>query len=470
MKEPTKMYVQKLHRMIFPLCSLGLIVLLAACGTSGSPPSANITPTVVAHSSPTTTNNHTPVVTQTTSAGGTVSMPSTSTSCPATGTARAAITAHLQLGDHQNIVYAYNVGTSDAPTSSFLKRHDVRTGADIVILNLSNTYIANPQISADGQWILFVAASHGQAKLQMVRMDGQGLQTLYCATPEGGAEILSALSNVQWATDQRHVVFTHLSANGGLNTLVYLLTMSNGNLQVEVDGQGGSTYAPVTWLDNTRVYLSLQHPDGPPDSLYLLDTSRGSNQPTSNLTLVYHNTSNDSSKICWSADSSFDGSTAFVSECNRVLNTTRPGASAQEGPSNILARPATGGTARVVFGSMTYAITMVRAVTRSTILFIVDSEAYDSTVSVDKSTNGLWKINTDGTGATHLTNAGSLNADTQFPWSNIARDANLYALQVVNGNTIALQFGSMSGGSPTTFVTTTSGSTANLLVAGWTTL
>lgn len=468
------MHKQRLQRMLFPLLGLGLVLLLAACGSS---PSTSTTPTAVAHSSPTTTNNHIPVVTQTTSSGngstpasGTVSMPTTSTACPVGGTGRAAITANLQLGNHQNVVYAYNVGTPDAPTSGFLKRHDITTGMDIVIANLSGTYIANPQVSADGQWILFVAVSSGQDKLQMIRMDGQGLQTLYCASPEGGAYILSALSNVQWSTDQHRVVFTHFSTNGGSNTIVYLLNTSNGNLTREVVGRGGATYAPLTWLDNARVYLSLQLPDGPADSLYLLNTSLGANQPTSNLTLVYHDTPPNGSEACWSADSSYDGSTAFISECNRVNSTVHPGPSAQEGPSNILAKPATGGTGHIVFGSMTYAITTVRAVTRNTILFVVDNEAYESSVSVDKSTNGLWKINTDGTGATHLTNAGNLNADTQFPWSNISRDGNLYSLQVVNGNSIALQFGPMAGGSPTTFTTTTSGSTANLLIAGWTTI
>src|SRR5260370_3811983 len=38
-------------------------------------------------------------------------------------------------------------------------------------------------ISADGQWILFVSGTaSAPGRLQLVRMDGQGLQTLYCDT------------------------------------------------------------------------------------------------------------------------------------------------------------------------------------------------------------------------------------------------------------------------------------------------
>src|SRR5579859_3453106 len=53
----------------------------------------------------------------------TVLMPPTQTSCPPTGTARAAITRPLVLGKDQNVVYFDN-----EPTSGSLERYDVKTG------------------------------------------------------------------------------------------------------------------------------------------------------------------------------------------------------------------------------------------------------------------------------------------------------------------------------------------------------
>jgi len=397
-------------------------------------------------------------------------MPTTSTSCPATGTGRAAVTAHLQLGSHQNVVYVYNVGTPDASSSSFLKRHDITSGSDTVIANLPGVYVISPQVSADGQWILFVALGSGQAKLQMIRMDGQGLQTLYCTAPSGSANITSALSNAQWSTDQRLVAFDHFSNNGSSLDQVTVLNLRSGSVQTDLSSSGGIVYAPITWLDNTRLYLSHEATDSPVDSLYLLNTSRGANQPESNLTLVYRSSPDSSHSACWTADSSYDGSTAFISECGLLNSTRHPGAGAQEGPSDILAKPATGGTAHSLFNNATEAIMMVRAVTRNTLLYVVNDVAFDSGVSVDTSHNGLWKVNTDGSGATQLTNAGNLNSESQFPWSNISRDASLYSLQTSDGHTVTLQFGSLSGGATTTFASTASGSTANLAIVGWTTM
>ena len=456
-----------LYRILFCLLGCGLIFLLAACG-SGNPPSASSTPTT----KPTTVHGGpTPGVTPTLSGGnpptgGTVSMPSTQTSCPLPlGTGRAAVMANLQLGSHQNVVYVYNMGNSSS-SSSLLKRHDLTTGSDSVIARLPGITITSAQLSANGQWILFVAIAGGQGKLQMIRMDGQGLQTLYCA-PSEGTNISSTLSNVQWSTNQRLVVFDHFSSSSFNHYQVYLLSMTSGSVQLELST--GTFYAPITWLDTTRVYLSRQFTDSPPDSLYLLDTKRGANQPESNLALVFR-ANNSNNQACWSADSSFDGATAFISQCSRPSSTSHPGAGAQEGPSNILIQQATGGASHPLYANSSEAITVVRAISRTTLLFTVDDEAFDPGISVDNSHNGLWKINTDGSGATRLATTGSLNADTQFPWSNVSRDGNLYSLQVTNGNTQSLQFGPLSGGSTTTFATTTTGSLTGLEIVGWTTM
>ena len=70
--------------------------------------------------------------------------------------------------------------------------------------------------------------------------------------------------------------------------------------------------------------------------------------------------------------------------------------------------------------------------------------------------NGLWKMNTNGTGIARLiTNqAGQfsgLNNFSQFPWSNVSRNGSMYAVQVTGNQIQALQVGSLAGGAPTTF-------------------
>ena len=447
------------QRVVYVLLGSGLIFLLAACQPSIPPTTGNGTPT-------STTTSSTPGPTSTAS-GATTPVPTTTTSCPPAGTARAAVMATLALGHHPNIVYIVNQGTSDAPGLGTLKRFDATTGLKTEIINLSSTYISEAQLSADGQWLLFVAISSGQAKLQMIRMDGQGLQTLYCASPEGGASLASALTHVQWSTNQRLIIFSHFN---GSRSQIYLLNATGGSIQLELSVSGGVTYEPVTWLDTTRVYLSRQLPDGPADSLYLLDTSRGAPQPESNLTLVYRDTITGNFQACWSADSSFDGSTAFISTCSEPGNTSHPGTSAQEGPSFILTQPAIGGTAHRIYSNNAAAITAVRAITRTTLLFTADTQAFDSSVHVDQSQNGLWKASITGSGATRLTTTtGTLNSFTQYPWSNVSRDGSLYTLQsyIPSTNTYTMSYGSLSGGTPTTFASIAG---TQLATVGWTTM
>ena len=198
----------------------------------------------------------------------------------------------MTLGTHPNIVYIVNEATAGT-----LKRYDVVTGSKVEVVKLASTSISEAQVSANGQWLLFVAHVSGQNKLQLVRMDGQFLQTLYCGAP----------GEVQWSTNQQLVLF---SDSGH----IYLLNVTNGALQVEVS-TGGATVSihPRTWLDNTRAYLTLQLPDGPPETLVILDTSKGPNQNFQNLPVAFDAT--PSTPFCWDFDSSFDGRSLFTSQC-----------------------------------------------------------------------------------------------------------------------------------------------------------
>jgi len=155
------MQLTRSQRFFFFLCSSFLVLLLAACGSAGNTPS----------STPTTTGNtptvHTSVTAGTTQPGNgvtTAPVPPTLTSCPATGTARAAIMSPLALGNHQNIVYIVNEFQVHTPTFGTLKRYDTSTTAKTEIIKIPNVWISDAQVSADGQWLLFVSITQNQSR------------------------------------------------------------------------------------------------------------------------------------------------------------------------------------------------------------------------------------------------------------------------------------------------------------------
>src|SRR5579863_5320713 len=176
----------RIYRITFALIGCCLVLFMTACG-SANPTTIGNGGTPVAHTTSTPMNSTVPV-------------PPTLTSCPAAGTARAGVFAHLALGKQANIVYIVNSSPTGPPTGT-LKRYNVATGAKTVIVNIPNTLITEAQLSADGQWILFIAQSAGAAKLQLVRMDGQGLQTLTCSIKQ------ESIFDPQWSTNQHSIVF-----------------------------------------------------------------------------------------------------------------------------------------------------------------------------------------------------------------------------------------------------------------------
>lgn len=452
------------HRFLFAFLSSCLILLLAACGSNSQP--ANQGTASTSSTGGTATSDRT--------AGTTANLSAIQTSCPPAGTARAAVMPPLALGNHQNVVYIVNEGQANIPTFGTLKRYDVTTGAKTDIVKLPGASISDAQISADGQWILFVTDLTNQAKLQLVRMDGQALQTLYCTTPPtNGANPSSALSNAQWSANQRLVAFNSYT---GSASYLYLLNMQNGALQTELSTISAVIDTPLTWLDNTRLYLSGPEVDAPPQALYLLDTSRGANQNQNNLQKVFDATSVTApTNFCWDADSSYDGTRLFTSQCTTTPNPGGPGIGSQSGPSTISTRPATGGSPQNVFTSQNMAITATRSISKTTLLLLVYNYAIGT--NADTSHNGLWKVNTDGTHLIQLSTGGAgvsggpsiLCQYSQYPWSNVSRDGSIFALQhnSSNGQTQSLLLGSMNGGMPTTFASING---TQLSIVGWTTM
>ncbi len=308
----------------------------------------------------------------------------------------------------------------------------------------------------------------------MIRMDGQGLQTLYCG---------SNVTNVQWSSNQQLVAFNTAIGN---NAGTYLLNMTSGNLQLELKASTGpplntqNSAIPLTWLDNTRLYVTFSaEPLAPINMLGLLDTGKGSNQQFSDLTTVFQQqVSSTFNYPCFDADSSYDGSTLFVSQCSGISAPNCSGSCAlgtREGPSSISTQAPTSTTRHTIFTDATLGIASVRAVTSQTLLLAVENFSENHTV--DTSHNGLWKVSTTGTGLSRLTTVSpgvqlTLNTFTQDPWSNVSRDGSMYVYATSanatgsSGPTYSLIFGSLSGGSPTTFASISDGT--KLEIAGWT--
>lgn len=375
------------------------------------------------------------------------------TACPAPGTGRAAVLPVLTLGTHQTLVYTFNqIDNRDQPVSGSLKRYDTVTRSTTTILNLTGKNIHSQQISANGQWILFQTQSTQGTKLELIRVDGRYRQTLYCS-PSG-----SGISGLQWSTNQQLIAFSLYNSSTQIES-IDLLNTSNGAVQTELSVSLSNPSSAVnlrTWLDNTRFYLTNTQIDQPPNIIYLLDTSKGANQKLSDLLVVFNGSFND-------FDSSYDGTKIFINSC-------ACGQGGFTGPSAITVRPATGGSAQTLYSTAKYAITSVRVVTPTTLLFTIDN--FSTLGQADTSQNGLWKIQSNGTGLTRLTTdaagaGSSFNQFTQFPWSNVSRDSTLYSVQVVGNMTASINVGLLSGGTPTSIVSSNSFG-VSLDVAGWT--
>lgn len=381
--------------------------------------------------------------------------PAISTSCPSSGTARAAYMPSMTLGSHPTVVYIVN-----ETNFGTLKRYDVVTGNKVEIIKMANTYMASAQVSANGQWLLFVSQSSNQVKLQLIRMDGQYLQTLYCGPGSPQENILDE----QWSTNQKLVAFLQPLQQGG--TIVYVLNMTTGALQADLTLPSGAFFAPRTWLNNTLVYLTYEPTDSPPTSIYLLDTSKGANQNYHNLPLVFDSSA---APFCWDFDSSYDATKLFTSACT-ANQVGSPGNFTYNGPSTIAVRPATGGSATSLDSRTDLAFTGVRAVSSNTLLYLVGNNTGNT------SQNGLWKVGTNGSNPTLLANtpgstAAQFNQFSQFPWSNVSRNGSQYVLGLASTSqqhtTYTLEYGSLNGGTPFVFAAITD---VQLSVVGWTTM
>ncbi|HEY1353057.1 MAG TPA: protein kinase [Ktedonobacteraceae bacterium] len=388
-------------------------------------------------------------------------VPQTTTDCPLADSARAAVMAPFAPGHDPTIVYLVNESDSAGnPTFGTIKMYDTVTGQKTEVAKTRQTRVDEAQVSNDGEWVLFAATVAGRSELRMVRLDGQGLQTLLCAPSR------ASIRGSQWSLDQKYVIFDEFPQSVGSPT-VYLLNIQSGALQVEVNApSSGIALLPRTWLDYHRVLLVGIVPDSdtPPQNIYVLDISNGAHQNVSSTQQAFV-----SSQPCWDFDSSYDGHALFLVQCTYG----QPG-----GSSSIVQQPIDGGTSISVLNSATLTFNTLRVIDPRSIklLALASDNGGLGAGQGDPTHDGLYLIQADNSApplrltSTPTTQSAELNPYSQYFWSNVSRDETLYALELVNTgtNVDTLTFGPLSGGQPTTFASLGNGTSMSF--AGWTTV
>jgi len=368
-------------------------------------------------------------------------MPPTQTSCPANGQGRPAVTAPLAHGSQQTIVYIEN-----SSSKSTLKSYNVSTKKTTTLVSVSGSTLTDAQVSTDGQYVLFLSGR----MLQMIRMDGQGLQTLYCYPLRTG--IPGNLGNLLWSPNQQLAIFEEPPAGGGpAGPTVRLLNLHTGN--VETVAQSGEHVAIQldAWLGNTQVYYTIYAP--PMTFLY-------NNVYALNVTEPAGNNSTEVAPIVgnlWDMNLTPDGRTLILSQCG-----------AQSGPQTTLSPPSLitaqavhGGTLQPIYESHVHVVAQTR-LSNQGLLFVIEDASY-----VVGPQDGLWKINTDGTDLTRLLPGHIVLAGTRTTWANVSRDGTLYAaLNTVGqgaGASTEFYIGSLQGVITTLLFTTND----TIAIAGW---
>lgn len=404
----------------FLLITCGLLLLISACGNTPLSQPGNTQQTSTA-STPTST----------------AAAPLITPSCPI----HPAVMPALPAGSHPNIVYlSERGGLQTAMTAAQLIRYDPITKSQTMLLSFaqSGEEISDAQISTNGQWILFLAGSRkeSQTKLQLIRADGQMLQTLFCAPT-------NEIGNIRWSPDSQHVAFAVSAPNGQVSS-IQVLNLTTAQQEVFT----ASNYRPYAWLDKTRLYII--QPQGnlltSAQNLSLLDTSQGNTQqPVRFMPITSANA------LCGAFEKSSDSTQLFTSSCTPVDGNGCRGPATQ-GPSTLSVGPATGGPARTIYHSQDQAIMALHPLSSQALLMYIEN------TSGNLSQNGLWKINTDGSGLTRLTTVvGRQCDDLGYPvlYPQIVSSGQHYALRMTDSTSSneSLLVGSLNGDAPTIFET-----------------
>ena len=412
------MFIAQSKKTGYMLIACSLLFLISACGTTPLSPPVNFqqASTVPILSSTAATSLLTP-------------------SCPG----HPAIMPPLPTVSHPNIIYlSEQGGLQTGMKDAQLIRYDIITRSKTILLSLvqSGEEISDAQLSTDGQWILFLAGSfsENQTRLQLIRTDGQMLQTLFCAPA-------NEISNIRWSPDSQRVAFAVSAPSVHISTIEVLELKT-----AQQEGFMANNYRPYAWLDNTRLYVikPLGNLPTSQQNLSLLDTSQGHAQKAVSFTPI-----TSANELCGAFEKSTDSTQLFTSSCTPVEGNGCRGP-ATRGPSTLSVEPATGGSRRNIYRSQDQAIIALHPINSQTLLLYIEN------TSGNLSQNGLWKINADGSSLTRLTTmVGQQCSDLEYPafHPQIVSSGQYYALRTTNFTSLnqSLLVGSLNGNAPATF-------------------
>ncbi len=438
------MKLKKISHLLLLLTS-GCFVLLSGCGAANNSGSSAIA------------DGHRPTSTSTVRSATSTST-TRATDCPATGTMRA-VNMPAETSTAQPAVFYLTLwgGVQSGLNPLNLIRYDLTTGKATTILTFSGFAVGNlpmVHLSPDKHWLLIMNGNDTAhiSSVQLMRTDGTQLQTLTCSSSNFG---LSA----DWLPDGKQVAITRDRYDQQQNAEVYTVeafNLATGKAQTVLSGD----YAPYVWLDDHRLVVEkITTNTNTPDKtdFFLFDTNNGSHQKLTNLTHI-------ASFATWGTllygdvAVSSDSSQLFISSFNQAkTNPANCRGATSQGPGTLNAYVIKGGstpTIHTIYSNQGHAILTMQPVSSQTLLMYIENNIGD------QSQNGLWKINTDGTGLTRLTTANDPQCrDLNYrEWApQIVSNGQSYAFVQTDffstGEILSIVLGKLSGGTPTTIAT-----------------
>jgi hypothetical protein len=399
----------------------------------------------------------------------------TQTDCPPDGTARAAVMPAITLGTDPNIFYATNtLSIASANNALTINRYDVATGQTTQVISIPLNQLEaghegwNPdaRLSNDGQWIVFHGITGSQDAIQMVRVDGQELQTLYCGK----------VDSMLLSPDQKTLAFNLSYGN------LEMLDMDSGKLQTDysnhtASGMNPMYYEPLKWYTNSSLYVKQQLVGvGGTRTCHIYnfelalvkDTTLDSNSQTTNFQNMF------SQQQLASGVGVLDPCSDFDINQNRIL-ISNPVEKDTTTNSNTITIQTLDGNASTIYTDPdpNNAIRYARFASSTKILFFTLNSTLLAGATYPTSQNvTAWEINTDGTG---LTQIATFPDNSQFNMDQISytpsyiasRDGSQYAVyvgsflgEITDAN--GLFFGNVQGGSVTQIP-----GTKSMVLIGW---
>jgi hypothetical protein len=328
-------------------------------------------------------------------------------------------------------------GYQTVPAETSVVRYDLVTGKTTTLLQSTGaSAITGVMLSPDRQWLLLRRIglrNHQNTELQVIRTDGSMLQTVYESCADSG--IVFSTMDV-WSPNEREIAFADTA------TSVAVLNLLDGKLQRFVlSGTSQTSYRPAFWADNQHVLIErFDSASASQVGVDLLDVAKGARQTVSALTPI-----TSFPGFCGNIAPGNQGAQLFRSSC-LPLDGNCQGRQPQ-GPSSVSVLPALGGAARAIYTSPGRAVTAIASAGSLSLLIYIDN------TGGDLSQDGLWKIQTDGSGLTRLTTTREQVCQYHqeaYPMTQIASDGETYALLYTEGGEQKLTVGSLAGGTPTT--------------------